>query len=107
MACRRVLLLRRGRLSYVPFLAEPLPSSKQQRADLNEIAQSRSLPAGFVFGANLILMLAEGVPFAAIQEWLQTTAPTISRWDNGSWAKTERRFDALELPQAGRGDPRQ
>jgi hypothetical protein len=41
---------------------------------------SRSLPAGFVFRAKLILMLAEGVPFAAIKERLQTTAPTISRW---------------------------
>ena len=46
----------------MPVLAEPLPLSKQQRADLNEIAQSRSLPAGFVFGAKLILMLAEGSP---------------------------------------------
>jgi len=53
---------------------------EQQRADLNEIAQSRSLPAGFVFRAKLILMLAEGVPFAVIKERLQTTAPTISRW---------------------------
>jgi len=25
-------------------------------------------------------MLAEGAPFAAIKERLQTTAPTISRW---------------------------
>jgi transposase len=64
----------------VPFIAEPLRLSEQQRADLNEIAQSRSLPAGFVFRAKLILMLADGVPFAAIKERLQTTAPTISRW---------------------------
>jgi len=64
----------------VPFIADPIPLSEQQRADLNEIAQSRSLPAGFVFRAKLILMLAEGAPFAAIKERLQTTAPTISRW---------------------------
>ena len=64
----------------MPFTAEPLQLSEQQRADLNEIAQSRSLPAGFVFRAKLILMLAEGLPFAAIKERLQTTAPTISRW---------------------------
>jgi hypothetical protein len=44
-----------------------------------EIAQSRSLQAGFVSRAKVILMLAEGVPFAAIKERLQTTAPTISR----------------------------
>ena len=64
----------------MPFTAKPIHMSEQQRADLNEIAQSRSLPAGFVFRAKLILMLAEGVPFAAIKERLQTTAPTISRW---------------------------
>ena len=68
------------RLFYVPFIAEPIQLSEQQRTDLNEIAQSRSLPAGFVFRAKLILMLAEGVPFAVIKERLQTTAPTISRW---------------------------
>jgi hypothetical protein len=70
----------------VPFIAEPIQLSEQQRSDLNEIAQSRSLPAGFVFRSKLILMLAEGAPFAAIKERLQTTAPTISRWNSGSWS---------------------
>lgn len=64
----------------MPFIAEPIQLSEQQRSELNEIAQSRSLPAGFVFRAKLILMLVEGEPFAAIKERLQTTAPTISRW---------------------------
>jgi transposase len=64
----------------VPFIAEPIQLSEQQRSDLNEIAQSRSLPAGFVFRTKLILLLAEGEPFAVIKERLQTTAPTISRW---------------------------
>jgi transposase len=64
----------------VPFTAEPLQLSEQQREDLTEIAQSRSLPAGFVFRAKVILMLAEGTPFVVIKERLQTTAPTISRW---------------------------
>ena len=64
----------------MPFTAEPLRLSDQQREDLDEIAQSRSLPAGFVFRAKLVLMLADGTPFALIKERLQTTAPTISRW---------------------------
>ena len=64
----------------MPFTAEPLQLSEQQRIDLNEIAQSRSLPAGFVFRAKLILMFADGTAFAVIKERLQTTAPTISRW---------------------------
>jgi transposase len=42
--------------------------------------QSRSLPAGDVFRARLIMMLADGVPYRTIQERLDTTAPTISRW---------------------------
>ena len=41
---------------------------------------SRSLPAGEVIRARMILMLAEGRSYADIQERLQTTAPTISRW---------------------------
>ena len=44
------------------------------------IAQSRSLPAGYVFRAKLILMLSEGRSYSEIKERLQTTAPTISRW---------------------------
>src|ERR1043166_5989369 len=41
---------------------------------------SRSLPAGDVLRARVILMLGEGRSYAEIQESLQTTAPTISRW---------------------------
>jgi len=51
-----------------------------QRAELTEISQSRSLPAGYVFRAKLILMLAKGLSFNAIKQRLQTTAPTIIRW---------------------------
>ena len=35
--------------------------SRQQRSDLSSIAQSCALPAGYVFRAKLILILAEGV----------------------------------------------
>jgi transposase len=42
--------------------------------------QSRSLPAGYVFSAKLILMLAEGASFNTIKRRLQTSAPTIIRW---------------------------
>jgi transposase len=51
-----------------------------QQLELSRIAQSRSLPAGYVFRARLILMLAEGASFSAIKQRLRTTAPTISRW---------------------------
>ena len=51
-----------------------------QHLELRAIAQSRSLPAGYVFRAKLILLLAEGASFSAIKQRLQTTAPTIIRW---------------------------
>src|SRR6202790_309140 len=54
--------------------------TKQQQSDLNSIAQSRALPAGYVFRAKLILLLAKGSAFNAIKRQLQTTAPTIIRW---------------------------
>src|SRR5277367_795693 len=54
--------------------------TRQQHSDLSSIAQSRALPAGYVFRAKLILMLAEGSSFNAIKRQLQTTAPTIVRW---------------------------
>jgi hypothetical protein len=54
--------------------------TRPQHSDLSSIAQSRSLAAGHVFRAKLILMLAEGASFNAIKRQLQTTAPTIVRW---------------------------
>ena len=36
--------------------------TQQQHSDLSSIAQSRSLPAGYVFRAKLILMLAKARP---------------------------------------------
>jgi len=57
-----------------------IPLSTDQRSELSSIAQSRSLPAGYVFRAKLILMLAQGASFSAIKRQLQTTAPTIIRW---------------------------
>src|SRR5215470_10999548 len=57
-----------------------LALTDNQRSELTEISQSRSLPAGYVFRAKLILMLAEGLSFTTIKQRLQTTAPTIIRW---------------------------
>jgi len=50
-----------------------------QRSELSSIAQSRSLPAGYVFRARLILMLAEGASFniqTRLSGWL---GPPVSR----------------------------
>src|SRR4051795_7296551 len=54
--------------------------TEEQRTELTRWAQSRTLPAGDVFRARLILALAEGRSYRQIMSSLQTTAPTISRW---------------------------
>jgi transposase-like protein len=58
--------------------------TSHQRSELSSIAQSRCLPAGYVFRAKLILMLAEGASFNSIKRRLQTSAPTIIRWSSAS-----------------------
>ncbi len=64
----------------MPFCAEPLTLTDEQRNELRRMSLSRSLPAGDVFRARLILMLAEGRSYAEIQQRLDTTAPAVSRW---------------------------
>ena len=64
----------------MPFTAEAITLTADERVELEQLAQSRTLPAGDVFRARLILMLADGLPYRTIQERLGTTAPTIARW---------------------------
>jgi hypothetical protein len=64
----------------VPFTAEAITLSTDERTELEQMTQSRTLPAGDAFRARLVLMLAEGLLYRTIQQRLDTTAPTISRW---------------------------
>jgi uncharacterized protein YerC len=64
----------------MPFEGEDIVLASATRSDLEEIARSQSLPAGFVLRAKIILLLAEGLSYEAIETKLDTTAPTISRW---------------------------
>jgi|SRR5579864_9068362 len=64
----------------MPFESEPITLNAAERAELEQMTQSRTLPAGDVFRARLILLLADGLPYRSIEERLDTTAPTISRW---------------------------
>jgi len=57
-----------------------LAITDDQRSELRRWAASRTLPAGDVFRARLILALADGQTYSQISSSLQTTAPTISRW---------------------------
>src|SRR5258706_4901522 len=64
----------------MPFGAEPLVLAEQERQELQEMTQSRTLPAGDVMRSRMILLLADGVAYQKIQDLLDTTAPTIARW---------------------------
>jgi transposase len=64
----------------MPFGAEALTLSEEERRELQQMTQSRMLPAGDVVRARMILLLADGVCYQKIQELLDTTAPTIARW---------------------------
>lgn len=64
----------------MPFSAEPLVLTEEERLDLKRMTQSRVLPAADVMRARMILLLAQGVSYTKIQALLHTTAPTIIRW---------------------------
>ncbi len=52
----------------------------EQRDELESWAQSRTLPAGEVFRARLILALADGMSYREIERELGASAPTVSKW---------------------------
>ena len=52
----------------------------EQREELQSWAQSRSLPAGYVFRARLILAIGEGETYREIEDSLGADAPTASNW---------------------------
>ena len=66
----------------MPFEPEVITLTSEERIELARMTQSRTLPAGDVFRARLILMLADQFSYRTIEERLDTTAPTISRWKN-------------------------
>ena len=73
--------------------------SEGQRVELSSIAQSRSLPAGYVFRANLILMPARGASYNSIKVRLGTTAPTKPiLW---KYSDPNRRIRSNELTATG------
>jgi transposase len=64
--------------------------SEQEREELTRWAQSRTLPAGDVFHARLVLALANGHSYSRIERDLGTSRPTIARW--------KARFEEFGLP---------
>jgi transposase len=64
----------------MPFAAAPIILTDKERQELQQMTQSRILPAGDVMKARMILLLSDGISYRKIQNTLDTTAPTISRW---------------------------
>ena len=82
----------------MPFEGESIALNQEQRGELEEIARSQSLPAGFVLRAKILLLLADGASYDAIKTKLDTTAPTISRWKKRFLADG---LDGLETHRPG------
>jgi transposase len=64
--------------------------SDDEREELTRWSKSRTLPAGDVFKATLILALADKQSYSSIEAELKTSRPTIARWkarfENGRMA---------------------
>jgi hypothetical protein len=54
--------------------------STEEREELTRWSKSRTLPAGDMFKASLILALAEGKSYSTMEAELNTSRPTIARW---------------------------
>jgi len=57
-----------------------LKLTAEQKQELQRWAQSRTLPAGDVFRARLLLALAEGITYREIARSMKTSTPTVARW---------------------------
>src|SRR6202167_6710371 len=72
--------------------------SPEEREELTRWWKSRTLPAGDVFKARLILALADGKIYSAGEAELNTSRPTIARWRARF---EEARIDGLEGQHKG------
>jgi transposase len=53
---------------------------KEQREQLNKIAQSRKAPVREVQRANILLRYSEGIPITNIEKRAQVSRPTVYKW---------------------------
>lgn len=82
-----------------PYQLELAP---EERAELERMAHSRTLAAGLVQRARVILAIAAGEPYAVLGPRLEVSPTTLTRW--------RKRFEQHRLqgladaPRSGRGD---
>jgi transposase len=82
----------------MPFESAPIRLKSAQRSELEEIARSQSLPAGFVTRAKIVLLLADGFSYQAVARKLDTSAPTVAKWKKRF---LEHGLDGLETHRPG------
>ena len=58
----------------MPFGDEPLILTQNDERELQQMTQSRTLPAGDVMRSRMVLLLADGASYQKIQDLLDTTA---------------------------------
>ena len=59
---------------------QPLEVSPDTREELEALARSRSLPAGLVSRARIVLLCAEGLDNSAVAERVRVSRQTVGRW---------------------------
>src|SRR5690242_2589187 len=79
-----------------------LALSTDERAELERMAHSRTLAAGLVQRARVILAIANGEPYAVLGSRLEVSTTTLTRWRKRF---EEQRLQGLaDAPRSGRGD---
>ena len=59
---------------------KPLEVSRGAREELRSLAGSRSLPAGLVRRAEIVLLCAGGLDNKAVAERVRTSRQTVGKW---------------------------
>jgi transposase len=80
----------------------PLVLSDPERAELEAMARSRTLAAGLVERARVILALAAGEPYAALSARLAVSTTALTRWRKRF--ERQRVAGLHDAPRSGRGD---
>jgi hypothetical protein len=63
----------------MPFDAEPLILTEAERRELQQMKQSRMLPAGDVMRSRMILLLADGFSYQKIQDAVLSGTNVIAK----------------------------
>jgi putative transposase len=79
---------------------QPLVLSDDVRAQLESFHRSRSLPAGLVRRADIVLLCAEGLDNGTVAEMTGTSRPTVGKWRERF--RTQGLMGLYDEPRSGR-----